>query len=82
MVKKCIVCDAEAEYRIKDTSDFYCQDCAEENFADLKMLVKVEEEARKLKAYLEEKMDELAENEEKLAGMVSIGAEKEDVQDD
>jgi len=56
MVKKCIICDAEAVYRIKDTPDFYCQDCAEENFSDISLLLKVEEEAKQLKALLEEKM--------------------------
>ncbi len=55
MKKKCIVCNAEAEYKIKDSSDYYCLDCAEENFADLSMLLKVEEEAKRLKAIVEEK---------------------------
>jgi len=55
MGKKCIVCDAEASYKIKDTSDYYCQECAQENFADLSLLVKVEEEAQRLKALVEEK---------------------------
>ena len=58
MGKKCIICDAEAIYRIKDTSDFYCQDCAEENFADISLLVKVEEEAKQLKALVDEKLGE------------------------
>ena len=44
MTKKCTICEAPALYHIKDTSDFYCQSCAEENFADLSVLVKVEEE--------------------------------------
>lgn len=48
MPKKCIICREEAEYKIKDTLDFYCQECAEENFSDISVLVKVEEEARKL----------------------------------
>lgn len=48
MPKKCIICREEAEYKIKDTPDFYCQECAEENFSDISVLVKVEEEARKL----------------------------------
>ena len=55
MGKKCVVCDAEATYKIKDTSDYYCQECAQENFADLSLLVKVEEEAQRLKALVEEK---------------------------
>lgn len=58
MVKKCIVCNDEAEYKIKDTSDFYCQDCAEESFADLNMLLKVEEEAKIVKELIAEKIKE------------------------
>jgi tRNA U54 and U55 pseudouridine synthase Pus10 len=52
MVKKCIVCRDEAEYRIKDTSDFYCEECAGENFADMGMLLTLEEEAQQLKIAL------------------------------
>ena len=59
MSKKCIVCDAEATYKIKDTSDYYCQECAQENFADLSLLVKVEEEAQRLKAFVELKEKDL-----------------------
>lgn len=59
MGKKCIVCDAEAAYKIKDTSDYYCQECAQENFADLSLLVKVEEEAQRLKAFVELQEKEL-----------------------
>ncbi len=66
MTKKCIICDKEAYYKIKDTPDFYCQECAEESFADVAMLVKVEEEAKKLKEALAEKMDDLAEKKEEL----------------
>ena len=67
MGKKCIICDVEAIYKIKDTSDFYCQECAEENFSDLDLLIKIEEDAKRLKAFLKEKMD---------------GYLEEDVQDD
>ena len=58
MGKKCVVCDAEAVYKIKDTSDYYCEECAKENFADVSLLVKVEAEAQRLKQFLEEKMEE------------------------
>lgn len=61
MAKKCIICGAEAVYKIKDSADYYCADCAEDNFADLSLLVKVEEEAQRLKQVLKEKMDEEAE---------------------
>jgi len=58
MGKKCIVCDAEADYKIKDTPDYYCKECAQENFADLGMLVNVEEEAQRLKEFLKEKIEQ------------------------
>ena len=58
MGKKCIVCDAEAIYKIKDTSDYYCQECAQENFADLSLLIKVEEEAQRFKTFVEQKEKE------------------------
>ena len=58
MGKKCIVCGADAEFKIKDSSDYYCTECAEDNFADLSLLVKVEEEAKRLKAAIEEQLGE------------------------
>jgi len=82
MVKKCIICEAEAVYKIKDNSDFYCQDCAEENFADLTMLVKVEEEAQRLKEFLKEKMVDLVRSEEELNQMIIINEKKEDDKQD
>ena len=41
MNKKCIVCEEPAEFSIKDTNNYYCKSCAEENFADLSLLQKV-----------------------------------------
>jgi len=70
MPKKCIICNEEAAYKIKDTPDFYCEECAKENFADLDMLVKVEEEAQRLKKVLQEKMDELIKEEDRLKQLV------------
>jgi hypothetical protein len=58
MAKKCIICNAPAVYQIKDTTDYYCADCAEENFADLSLLVKVEEEAQRLRQVLKECMEQ------------------------
>lgn len=63
MTKKCIVCDADASYKIKDTSDYYCEECAKENFADINLLITVEEEARRLKEFLKEKIDSQKEEE-------------------
>ncbi|MFH1275693.1 MAG: hypothetical protein ABIH82_01125 [Candidatus Woesearchaeota archaeon] len=81
MVKKCIICNDKAEFKIKDTPDYYCRECAEENFADLSMLIKVEEEAQRLKDYLKEKMENLAESEEELNKYIKI-TEKDDASDD
>ena len=58
MAKRCIVCDTGAEYKIKDTSDFYCKECALENFSDLAMLINVEEEAQQLKFFIKERLAE------------------------
>ncbi len=58
MVKKCIICGEEAKYRIKDSNEFYCEECAEENFDDISVLQKVEAQAVKLKAIIDEKLSE------------------------
>jgi hypothetical protein len=57
MVKKCVDCTDEAKYKIKDTSEYYCKECAEEHFADLSLLISVEEEAQRLKEYIKEKLE-------------------------
>lgn len=53
MEKKCIICDAKAEFNIKGTREYYCRECAEEHFADLSLLIKVEEVAKRLKDIIE-----------------------------
>ncbi len=58
MAKKCIICGDPAILMIKDTNDFYCQECAEDSFADLSYLIKVEEQAKKLKQLIEEKQQD------------------------
>ena len=47
MKKKCTVCSEEASYNIKDTSEFYCLECAEENFGDLDLLIKLDDQPDK-----------------------------------
>lgn len=59
MVKKCIICHEEAGYKIKDSSEYYCEDCAKDNFSDLDLLITVEEEAQRLRQILKEKLEEL-----------------------
>lgn len=61
MTKHCLICQEEAIFKIKDTFDYYCQECAEDNFADLSLLVKVEQEAQQLKKVIREKLDSLEE---------------------
>ena len=51
--KKCIICGKEAEFGIKDSSEYYCKECASEHFHDLSYLQKVEEEAKIIKNILE-----------------------------
>ncbi len=55
-MKKCIICDEEAEYSIKDSSEYYCKECGIESFSDLSYLQKIEENALKLKEYIKEKL--------------------------
>ena len=50
------------------------QECAEENFSDLSVLIKVEEEAQRLKKFLLEKVDL-----ERLNDEAEVGAEKKEV---
>jgi len=53
MPKKCTICGKEANFCIKDSSDFYCEECAEDLFDDLSCLVKAEEQASALKDALD-----------------------------
>jgi hypothetical protein len=58
MAKKCSICGDEAKYQVKDSSDFYCRDCAEEQFGDIAMLVRVEDQAVKLKKVVDDRLNE------------------------
>lgn len=66
MAKKCIICEEPAVFKIKDTLDFYCKTCAEENFADLTMLLKLEEEAKLFKKVIEDRLSDLDIDEESI----------------
>ena len=57
MSKKCIMCEEQAEYKIKDGNEYYCSECAQEHFSDLSFLQKVEDEAQQLKEILKDKMN-------------------------
>lgn len=66
MGKKCIICGEEAKFSIKDTSDHYCEECAAEQFSDISLLVRVEDQARKVKQLVEEHESKLPDNSEML----------------
>jgi hypothetical protein len=57
MPKRCIICGKEARFMVKDSSDFYCEECALEQFGELSLLVKVEDQAAKLKKAVDDKLD-------------------------
>ena len=42
-----MICGEEAKYMIKGNSDYYCEECAEENFDDLSALEKIDEDTTK-----------------------------------
>jgi hypothetical protein len=54
MSKKCIICEKEAKFSIKGSNETYCEECANESFGDLSLLVKVEDQAKKLKKIIRE----------------------------
>jgi len=62
--KKCIICGEEAKFCIKGSSEYYCQECAEEHFADLSVLQKVEEEAKRLKKVIDDRIESSEDEEE------------------
>ena len=58
MAKKCVICGEKAEFRIKEGSEFYCEECALMQFGDIGLLQKVEDDAKKLKKYIEQRNSE------------------------
>jgi len=78
MGKRCIVCAEEAVYKIKDTSDYYCKDCALESFSDLAVLLKVEEEVNRLKEVIKERLE--AELAAQSNGFLETTAQSEDTE--
>ena len=57
MPKKCIICGLDATLSIKDTSDYYCEECAIDQFSDISYLQKIEEQAKRLKELVDEKIE-------------------------
>ena len=58
MPKKCIICGKEAKFYIKGTNDYYCEECAQENFSDLSLLVSIESQVSKIKNIIDEKVSD------------------------
>lgn len=42
-IKKCLICEEEAKFAIKNTKDYYCEECAQDQFGDISYLVKIDE---------------------------------------
>jgi hypothetical protein len=55
-MKVCIICGEKAVYSIKNSSETYCADCAEEQFNDTSYLQKIEAEARILHKIVKERI--------------------------
>jgi len=64
MPKKCILCEKNAKFAVKGSTDFYCEECAKETFGDVSVLVAVEEKAGALKEFLDEKIEKKMNHEE------------------
>ena len=58
MPKKCIICGKNAHFCIKGTSDFYCHECARNNFSDIELLETVEDRAKTLKKMISDSIPE------------------------
>lgn len=61
MAKKCGVCGDPATLGIKGTSDYYCEECAEDSFSDNELLENLEEaeaQARELAKQLNESVEQ------------------------
>ncbi|MAF99083.1 MAG: hypothetical protein CMH61_00570 [Nanoarchaeota archaeon] len=56
-MKKCIICEDQAAFKIRSSSEFYCPPCATENFSDVSLLESIEYQAQQLKEIID-KMNE------------------------
>jgi len=53
---KCVICGEDAKYKVKDTTNYYCEECAIEYFGDITLLVKLEPDVVKIKEIIEKKI--------------------------
>ncbi len=67
MPKKCILCEKEAEYCIKGSSETYCKECAVEQFQDVDYLQKIEEQSKKVVSLVGDAMEEGVSDDEEMS---------------
>jgi len=58
MNKSCVICGNPAVFMIKESQDAYCEICATDCFSDTSFLVKVEDQAKKLKELVKKRIEE------------------------
>jgi hypothetical protein len=58
MSKRCLICEQEATYAIKNTKDYYCKECAQDQFGDISYLVSIENDKGLQEKNAIEKMEE------------------------
>lgn len=46
MPKKCILCEDKATFVVKDTNNYYCLECASEQFSDISLLQPLSEDGK------------------------------------
>lgn len=59
-MKKCVLCSNRAVYAVKDSSEYYCEECALENFSDIEGLTRLAEQKEPAKEEtLQEQFEDL-----------------------
>ena len=48
-MKRCILCGLEANFVVKNSSEYYCKECGEMQFGSIDMLVPIEKQLSKIK---------------------------------
>ncbi|MBW2983898.1 hypothetical protein KY361_02185 [Candidatus Woesearchaeota archaeon] len=67
MPKKCILCEKEAEYCIKGSSESYCKECAVEQFQDVDYLQRIEKQSKKVVSLIADAMEEGVSDDEEMS---------------
>ena len=45
-----MICEEEARFAIKDTKDYYCEECATDQFGDISYLIPIEKHNKREKS--------------------------------